>query len=282
MKIANIVTVHKSPHQLARMINAFSHPSVFHFIHLDAKVDIKQFLFVAEFPRVKFIQNRCKVNWAGFGQVQSTLNSFREILQTGIDFDYFNLITGQDYPIKRIDDFVSYLAANEGKEFFQFQHAETEWLESVHRFKKYHFTWLNIKGRYRLEYLINALLPPRKAYKGYEIYGRSAYFTITSACVKFIVAFVNENPDYVKYFKTVWAPDEMFFQTLLLNSLWKNKLINNNLRYIEWYPKVANPKIFTQEDLPKLKESPHFIARKFDEKVNSQILDLLDVLLIKT
>ncbi len=282
MKVANIIIAHKYPAQLARMIKAFEHESVHHFIHLDAKADINSFLFIEKLPRVKFITKRCSVNWAGFGGVQCTLNAFEEVLESGIDFDYVNLITGQDYPIKPIQNFLDFLTLNRDKDFFQFQHAETEWLEAVHRFRRYHLTELNIKGRYRFENLINFLMPKRKVVNTYEIYGRSAYFTITLDCVKFIQASLAQNIDYIKYFKTVWAPDEMFFQTLLLNSIWKDKIVNNNLRHIEWFPKVANPKIFTSQDFSNLNNSPAFIARKFDEKIDVEILNQIDTLIAKS
>ncbi|NGY93813.1 beta-1,6-N-acetylglucosaminyltransferase [Bacillus megaterium] len=46
--------------------------------------------------------------------------------------------------------------------------------------------------------------------------------------------FCSNKKDIYNYFKYVLIPDEIFFQTILLNSKFKDEIINDNLTYINW------------------------------------------------
>ena len=69
-------------------------------------------------------------------------------------------------------------------------------------------------------------------------------------------------------------PGEMFFQTILLNSQFKNKIVNDNKRYVEFIG--SHPRVLTIKDFDTLKHGSYFFARKFDPKVDSQIIDAID------
>ncbi|RQP16427.1 MAG: glycosyl transferase, partial [Parapedobacter sp.] len=76
--------------------------------------------------------------------------------------------------------------------------------------------------------------------------------------------------------KYSWAPDEFFFQTMLYNSPYRENIINDNLRYINWNGGKSSPKILTTEDLTVLKASRKFFARKFNADIDYAVLDHLD------
>ncbi|NJN99140.1 MAG: hypothetical protein HC875_36125 [Anaerolineales bacterium] len=72
-------------------------------------------------------------------------------------------------------------------------------------------------------------------------------------------------------------PDELFFQTVLLNSPLRDTIVNDDLKHIQWStPTSAHPDIFSKEDFEKLNRSPKLFARKFDTKHDTVILDLID------
>ena len=68
------------------------------------------------------------------------------------------------------------------------------------------------------------------------------------------------------------VPDEIFFQTLVLNSPHRDSVVDANLRYIDW----PGPRVLRADDLDALLGSGMLFARKFDETVDAEILDLLD------
>ena len=61
-----------------------------------------------------------------------------------------------------------------------------------------------------------------------------------------------------------------------MNSPYKNSIVNNNYRYIDWSLGGSNPKILTEKDFQALCKSEMLIARKFDIKVDQTILNKLD------
>jgi hypothetical protein len=80
----------------------------------------------------------------------------------------------------------------------------------------------------------------------------------------------------VKFFKHAGLPDEIFFQTILLNSHFKSQLVNDNLKYVDWSDLLAHPAILLTRDYEKLIDSTSLFARKFDETVDANILEMID------
>ncbi len=275
MKIAHLILTHANPEQLRRLINRIAHPDGYVYVHLDLKTDMAPFASLAKEGRVLFIQNRVKVAWGDYTIVQATLNGLTEIMAGG-NYDYINLLSGQDYPIKSIDYIHKQLSATPGRAFMHTLDVTTEWQEAITRYTKYHLSYLNFPGRFHAEALMNKLLPTRKFPAGMTPVGRSQWFTISSLHVQYILDFVQKNAHYVSFFKLTWAPDEMFFQTILHNSPHRKEMVNDNLRHIDWSEGKANPKVLTMADAHTLAASPALFARKFNPAIDSDILDYLD------
>ena len=77
--------------------------------------------------------------------------------------------------------------------------------------------------------------------------------------------------------------DEIIPHSILLskNSPFKDKVINDNKRYIDWSNHKkglnnGNPNILEENDFEKIINSNADFARKFDMKTNSKIIDMLD------
>lgn len=88
---------------------------------------------------------------------------------------------------------------------------------------------------------------------------------------------MNANPNFVNFFKYVDVPDEIFFQTIVMNSPYAQCVVNDNMRYIDWKDwDAGSPAVLGREDLGKLAASPKLFARKFDESVDPEVLELID------
>ena len=64
----------------------------------------------------------------------------------------------------------------------------------------------------------------------------------------------------------------IFFQTLILNSSFKDTVINETLREIQWNGQ-SNPKVYTINDYEMLKQSTALFARKFDSDIDHEIIE---------
>ncbi len=233
-------------------------------------------LSLRQLPNVRLIANRVHVRWGAYSMVQATLNGFNQILHSGQSFDYINLLSGQDYPLKDNEHLHWFLQENMGKLFMEFYPVKDVWQEALPRIEKYHFANYAFPFRYKAERLVNALLPARTMPRNLIAVGRSQWFTIPQSAVKYIVDYVKKYPEVSSFFKLSWAPDEMMFQTILYNSVFREKMENNNLRYIDWTEGKPSPKTFTTADADTLLNSGCFYARKLNADVDTAIFDKLD------
>ncbi|MDR1680778.1 MAG: beta-1,6-N-acetylglucosaminyltransferase, partial [Prevotellaceae bacterium] len=101
------------------------------------------------------------------------------------------------------------------------------------------------------------------------------WWTLTNACIKYIVDFLAEHPGYVKYFKYTHIPDEMFFHTIIAHSAFSDKVQNDNLRCVVFDGEKSNPKVWTMADKDTLLQSPAYFARKFDLSIDGNIIEFL-------
>lgn len=278
MKIAHLLLTHANPAQLKRLMDSLAHPDADFYIHVDLKADIGPFLPLADNKHIFLIKKREKVFWGAYSIVQATVNAFYEIMGSGKKYDFINLLSGQDYPLKSTEEIHDFLGLNRGKAFMHTLSITDEWQEAIPRITRYHLSNYQFAGRHQAEKLLNFLLPERKMPNGLIPVGRSQWFTITPTHVKYILEYLEKNRHVQRFFELTWGVDEIIFQTLLYNSPHKDEMVNDNLRYIDWSEGKASPKTFTIQDLSVLTHSGKLFARKFNENIDSDILNALDKL----
>ncbi len=276
MRIAHLILTHAGPDQLARLIGRLKHPDADCYIHLDLKTNIGDFLFLAEDKQVFFVEKREKVKWGAYSIVQATVNGMEAILESGNNYDYIHLLSGQDYPLTSAAKIHDYLSNHPGKAFMHALLVNTEWQEAIPRLTQYHLSAYNIARTYTIEKIINSILPKRNMPNGLVPVGRSQWFTITAQHAAYIVTFLKTNSHVKRFFKLVWGSDEIVFQTILYNSKYREDMVNDNLRYIDWSEGKPSPATFTIKDAEKLTASGKLFARKFNPAIDSAILDYLD------
>ncbi len=280
MKLIHLILAHDPAGlvQLERLINQLNYEGSIIYIHVDLKSDLS--VFKNHFKNnaaVRFINNRVNIKWASYSMIEAEQNSCQQILMEEPNFDFLNLLSAQDYPIRPIHEFHQFLSLHIGKAFMHCLDIETEWVEAKQRVIKYHFVNHDFRGIYLLQDIVNSIMPERKVPSNMALKGRSQWFTISRKHVEYVVEALKMNKAIVRFFKFTWSPDEMVFQTLLFNSPYQNDIINNNLRYIDWSELKKNPKILTEVDFEAITQSGNFFARKFNLSASSSILDLIDI-----
>ena len=275
MKIAHLILTYANPVQLKRLIDSLAHPDADFYVHVDLKTDIEPFLPLAN-SHVFFVNNRVKVYWGAYSIVQATVNSFYEILASRKKYDYVNLLSGQDYALKSADTIHEFFGRQTGKAFMDALLIDTEWREALPRLRKYHFVNYHFSGRYVLEKTLNLFAPARKMPNNLIPVGRSQWFTMSLKHIRFIVEYLQKHPEVQKFFELTWGADEIIFQTILYNSQYRDDIVNDNLRYIDWSEGKASPKTFTMDDFQPLMDSGKLFARKFSLKESAELLDELD------
>lgn len=282
MKIAYIIAAHKNSEQLKLLINKLDYKDNDLYIHIDLKNE-KLFYEIDDYTRkyknIILIKNRINVNWSGFSQVQATINSMKEIVESGINYDYISFISGQDFPIKSNEYISNFLQKNYGKEFMEYRDVDEC---DLFRLKVYNLfrEYKNIRKTYMrvIDNILRRVQKPiikRNNFININLFHGSSWFTITHSCMKYILNYLDRNPEYLKDFKYTLCPDEHFFQMIVLNSKFKENVKNDNLRYIDWNGCRNSPRTLNITDLDKIEESDKLIARKFDIETDKHIIDLL-------
>ena len=279
MKLAHLILAHKDPELLERLVRTLRHENADIFIQLDKKSNIDDFKYIENIGNTRFISDRVDIGWCCYSTIDATLKGFEEILLLKNNYSHINLLSGQDYPLKPIEFIQQHFFSNRATTFIHSASiADNEWDDGRARFTKYSFGDFNIPGKYKLQAIVNAILPARKLPAGLKPYGRSQWLTITPVCAQYVINYLKNNPRVKRYFKTVWAVDEVFFQTILVNSPYKYTLVNYNLRYIE-LDTGQRPINYTMADADKLATTDALFARKFDNAVSAEVLDYVDSLI---
>jgi hypothetical protein len=279
VRIAYIISAYKQPDLLLRLIDRLNENTTNFLVHVDKKTD--QHIFdrivngTRHMPNVRLLE-RHYCYWGDFGHVLATLKGIDEIYRKHIPFDYAVLLTGQDYPIKTNRQIHGFFEHSSGKSFMAyFALPNSEWsngglqrVERWHlRFRDHHFEFPGT----------NASSIRRRLPGGLKPFGGSSYWCLSRACIEYIYEFTHTNVRVVNFFRYVDVPDEIFFQTILMNSRYATDIINEDMRYIEWRDlNSGNPSVLSKDDFPKLSASSKLFARKFDERVDMDILDMVD------
>jgi len=295
MNLVYIISAYKLPEQLIRLVHRLQAPKTTFLIHIDRKTSpeiasgMKSGLEAIE--NVQFLPSH-NCFWGEFGHVAASLEGIRAIGEQAVPCDYAVLLTGQDYPIKTHAEITAKLETGGGKSFLShFPLPSRIWPnQGMERIERWH---CRIMGRYLpfprnendrhvpwLPRFVERLLLPdkRRFYPGMKPFGGGGYWCLSHEAVEYVYAYVRVNPRYVRFFKTVYIPDELFFQTILMNSPLHLKLIDDDLRQIDWSDRRPGrfPAIFEVKDIDMLMTSQKLFARKFDTTIDGEILELID------
>jgi len=279
MTKAFLIMAYKDPSQIERLVTQLYHPNFDFYIHVDKNFDFAPFQYLDTLPNVFFTSERYPMTWASYRLIEAMAKFMAEILQSPRNYDFISAFTGQDYPIKSTEFIYDYYCRHLDSSFFTLEEVNSEWFNRCeNRYTTYHMTYYNFRGRYLIQRMLQKSLPKRIFPSYTTVYGgpRASWWTLSSECAKHVVDVLSTNKKLIKFAKHTWAPDEFLIPTIVMNSPFRDKVILDSGRYIDWSNGGSNPKILTIDDYGDLCKSDKLYARKFDFNVDTTILDQLD------
>ncbi len=270
MKLAYLIVAHHQPNHLARLIQALNDENSYFFIHIDGKVPLAPFTAVVpQHANIVFLPNRVEVQWGKLNVVHALLNLIQTAVASDHAFKYYTVLSGSDYPIKHKQEIYTRLQASDCQ-FLRIDRKLTNEANNSHR----HF----IKD-----------LPQGKYFGNLTPHHGSMYWSLSADCIRFILDFVHNNPAYVEIYHHIFAPDEVFFHTLVKHSPFAGAITHDfsdgsypdhthhGNHFINWIERHNRMYLTLDEgDIDDLLASTALFARKFDEQKSSKLLDLLD------
>lgn len=268
MPIAYLILAHAHPQQLGRLTARLAAPSARFYLHIDANTPAETFAAMqAEVdgcgaPAVWVERQACR--WGGFSLVDATLRLMQAALADGCD--WLILLSGQDYPLQA-NAVIEERLAHSGKAGFIDLRDPADF-DVRYRHEAWHFERFNGKPLGKLLQkaqrglngigLRRALPAPLT-----EIRAGSQWWMLSAPACRWLLEFCAANPQIIAFFRQTLVPDEMFFQSLLWHSPFREQLSHDPLRRIEWEKDAWSPRTFTEVDIAHLLAAPELFARKF-------------------
>ena len=275
MKIAILILAHNNIAQLTRLVYHLA-ADFDVFIHIDKKSDI----FLEPFERVKIFK-KFPIYWGSYNTIRGTLFLLKEALCN--HYDRYIIISGQDLPIKSNQYIIDFFSKNESTEFFEFQKLPIPYWKTggFERIEKY---WLNsfrsMSGLRKNIYIVLEKFTLGfqnfigiKRTTDYTLYGGANWMDLTKECILKIFEYLDKDKQFLRRFRYTRCAEEIFFQTVIMNTELSTTLSNQIPRYIDWTERKASPKILKVEDLDSIMKSTALFARKFDDTVDNVIID---------
>lgn len=273
MRYAILIINHVSPKQTRRLIERLNNDYFDFYLHIDKKTDIKPYRELKQLHNVFFIKNRVKVTPGGYSALKANITGLAQIIKSEIKYHYVMLLNGTDYPTKRADEICEFLNAHKGTQFIAF---DKDWSNTItSKTDKYFLTDYNIPCKDLLERILNSLLVKTPLPKNLNLIGKSAYWTITLNCAQYILAYIERNQLY-NTLKFTRDSDKYVFQSIIMNSPFRDETINNTYHYADSGSCDTERKTLRVQDFNKIIFSDSIFAGDFDIDVDKEILDMLD------
>ena len=278
-KHAYLIIAHNQPELLKILLKTLDYLDNDIYVHLDKKMGnicLKPFYEMVKDSGLFFLSNRLDVQWGDFSQIECELR----LLEASVPkkYQYYHLMSGVDLPLKSQSEIHQFFDKHLGTEFVHFDSPKIDAL-SYKRVSKYvlvHKREKNVLDKIIYRIMMILQIGVDRGRKQNLVYQKGAnWFSITDKLAQYVVG----KRSYIeKQFKHTLCADEIFLQTLVINSEFKNSLSKNNftdnyetiMYFIDW--KRGNPYEFKDSDYDELINSNLLFARKFNFDKNPNII----------
>lgn len=279
-KHAFLVIAHKDDYTLETLLTLLDHPNNDIFLHMDLKNDeFKELKYKKKLKHSDLISiPRINISWGGYTQIKAEIALLEVALKRKVDYKYYHLLSGEDLPIKSMPFIHDFYEQNFPKNFVRFEKETFTYTNRV----RFYYPLQDLLGRNRFNKIFNKLSIPIqrllniKRNTEIEFQKGTQWFSITEQLVKYIL----ERKVWIEdTFKNTLCGDEIFLQTLIHSSEFRNTLFHKKydndlkaiMRYIDW--DRGNPYIFKLSDFDELIKSPYLFARKFNSEIDKDIIE---------
>lgn len=287
MKHAYLIIAHNEYPVLKALLSMLDDERNDIYLHIDKRAtELRKQVgtFRAEKAGFHLLKNSIKVYWGDISQIEVEYLLFESALTNG-PYAYYHLLSGCDLPIKSQDYIHNFFRQHAGKEFVGFWHDAIHQRDLERKVFRYYFFTQRLKDKGHLlhgitAFMRNTILAIQKIghyhrEKTFEFKKGCNWVSITENAVRHILQYKAIIFGRMKY---TLCPDEIFLQTILWNSPFRNQLYDTDdvntgsMREIDW--KRGHPYVWQKADYKELIESDKLFARKFSSK-QMEVVDML-------
>jgi hypothetical protein len=278
MKQVFLIQAHKDMDQLNGLVEQLCDDDFLVYVNLDRKCSLDP---ARVHPAARQVAARVDVHWGGFSQVQAALNSLAQIVAEVPVFDKVLFLSAQDFPLlsnARLKRTLAGLRDRELLDSVPIGIGPGQW-EARFRYAYFYHGDGGAATRMACA-LANRVMQAgglrRALPDGMRPYGGSSWWALSQACVDHVLERVAGEPGLLRFFRRCACPDELFFQTLVMNSPFAGRVLGENFRYVQWPHKGApNPKILDEGDFERIAASGAHFCRKIDSRASAALMPRL-------
>lgn len=218
-----------------------------------------------------FMANSIDVRWSDISLADAEMSLFKKVVAVENCYDRVHLISGVDFPLKS-QNAIHEFFQNRKEEFIDVRHPK----EFEKRLRYYHLLVKYRRNRPIVDFTRRLLLLPQLPFVNRlktaplkYAYG-SEWCSLTYAAVKEIV---EKYPTCRYMFKYSTCPDEHYKQMILQANPKFSFAKEGCMRYFVFSPVNPSPKTLTMEDYENVMKSGCLFARKFDFKVDKEVIN---------
>lgn len=283
---AVLILAHKDISQVKRL--AYKLKRKFDvYIHLDKKMSLLSNDKDEMEDKGIHIYQKINVNWGGWGIAAATQFLMREALKND-ENTYFHVISAQCYPAQKIEDIYDFYENSNSIYMLASPVAGSKKSgEPLILWQKYYYNYDKVNRRtifgkiyHRCNILIQTLLGVDKLKKlqiKIPLYEGPNWMDIPRDAVEYILNYFDQNKNIQKLFTTGFCPDEFWVQTILCNSEFEKRIVQNYHRYIKWEHRYGSyPAILDETDFKDIVAGDYHFFRKVDIEHSEQLKNLID------
>lgn len=246
-------------------------------------------------PNVRIVRPFCLTSWGRLSLVDAAIRTIRELYKEPGSPDWFYLLSNACLPIKSSERILADLQRSTADvhiahERIAYNSYQRDWQETC--FNRYvAYTpkmakripsktarkWLTLK-RPMFTNLFTPFSPSFSCFAG------EFWITANRKAATYLLNFHDTRPELWTHlvsqerFRLV-IPDECYFQSVFCNSA-ELTISADNFRFIDWISGPYYPKLLTMDDFERLEESPSHFARKFDARIDGEVVERVKTSLV--
>lgn len=307
MRVNYLILAHKNIHQLNRLVDKLLSNDGYVYIHLDTKWQLSENDILSLHKKgVKILEDRFSCFLDDWSLIEATKALIATAFEVTPDYEksYYYLLSGQDYPIKPLEELHRKLENEYPTPYIDCTpYHPSNWVDKKFRnplFNKTITCKKTIQRKFGLLLLkfINPFLKSHNLSRKFKeknigMYGGSAWWCLPDTMISEILDLFQDK-ELINLLMKVHTPEETIFQILsqrtsLASSIRLNPLnavAQDCLTYANFctptkLPYKGHPHVITTDDYSYVTMKDQFFARKFDENIDSHILDMIDKNILK-
>ena len=283
---AILILAHTAPEHVIKL-SKLLRKSFEIYIHFDKKANLaSEHLKEMDKLGVHYFQEIC-VNWGGWSIGAAAELLMREAMKNP-EITHIHVISGQDWPTKNTDEIYKFYE-NNNNIYLQCGLAKdiVKSGEPIILWQKYYYNYDKINRRttfgkiyHRIIMMLQTILRVDKFKKlgvDLEICQGANWMDLPRDSVEYLLDYFDKNPNVQKVFKTGFCPDEFWVQTILYNSAFKERIIQNHHRHMIWQHRFNSyPAILNEDDFDEIINGDYHFCRKTVPGISDKLIAMLD------